>query len=143
MANVFDTARYILEQSGAMSTMKLQKLCYYAQAWSLFWDDSPLFEEDFQAWATGPVCPELFCKTKGRYVVDAGDETGWSGDLSDAQKYTIDCVLEHYEIHDAQWLSQLTRMEDPWNNARDGFAPGEGCDRIITKESMASYYNGL
>ena len=27
MANVFDTAKYILEQSGAMSTMKLQKLC--------------------------------------------------------------------------------------------------------------------
>ena len=31
MANVFDTAKYILEQSGSMSTMKLQKLCYYSQ----------------------------------------------------------------------------------------------------------------
>ena len=51
MANVFDTAKYILEQSGSMSTMKLQKLCYYSQAWSLVWDDSPLFDEDFQAWA--------------------------------------------------------------------------------------------
>lgn len=30
MANVFDTAKYILEQSGPMSTMKLQKLCYYS-----------------------------------------------------------------------------------------------------------------
>ena len=28
MANVFDTAKYILEQSGSMSTMKLQKLCW-------------------------------------------------------------------------------------------------------------------
>ena len=40
MANVFDTAKYILEQLGSMSTMKLQKLCYYSQAWSLVWDDS-------------------------------------------------------------------------------------------------------
>lgn len=44
MANVFDTAKYILEQSGPMSAMKLQKLCYYSQVWSLVWDDSPLFE---------------------------------------------------------------------------------------------------
>lgn len=32
MANVFDVAKYILEKKGIMSTMKLQKLCYYAQA---------------------------------------------------------------------------------------------------------------
>ncbi|WP_412693926.1 type II toxin-antitoxin system antitoxin SocA domain-containing protein [Clostridium sp. AF22-10] len=62
MANVFDTAKYILEKSGSMSTMKLQKLCYYSQAWALVWDDAPLFNEDFQAWANGPVCPELFIK---------------------------------------------------------------------------------
>ena len=55
MANVFDTAKYILEKSGKMSTMKLQKLCYYSQAWALVWDDAPLFDEDFQAWANGPV----------------------------------------------------------------------------------------
>ena len=83
MANVFDTAKYILEQFGSMSTMKLQKLCYYSQAWSLVWDDSPLFEEDFQAWANGPVCPELFFKTQGKYSASAIDETGGEGDLSD------------------------------------------------------------
>ena len=54
MANVFDTAKYILEQKGDMSTMKLQKLCYYSQAWGLVWDDEPLFDEDFEAWANGP-----------------------------------------------------------------------------------------
>lgn len=32
MANVFDVAAYILEKEGEMTTMKLQKLCYYAQA---------------------------------------------------------------------------------------------------------------
>ncbi len=94
MADVFDTARYILERSGPMSTIKLQKLCYYAQAWSLVWDDSPLFDEDFEAWANGPICPELFFKTKGTYKVSAEDETGGDGDLSDNQKDTIDRVLE-------------------------------------------------
>ena len=118
MANVFDTAKYILEKSGKMSTMKLQKLCYYSQAWALVWDDAPLFDEDFQAWANGPVCPELFFKTKGMYSVSAKDETGGEENLTDDQKDTIGKVLEYYGGHDAQWLSQLTHMEDPWLKAR-------------------------
>ena len=143
MANVFDAAKYILEQLGEMSTMKLQKLCYYAQAWSLVWDDVPLFNEEFEAWANGPVCPELFYKTQGIFSVTAKDETGGTGDLSEDKNDTIDAVLEHYGNHNAQWLSQLTHMEDPWNDARKGIPIGVGCSNIITKESMAMYYGGL
>ena len=36
---VFDVANYILNKQGSMSAMKLQKLVYYSQAWSLVWDD--------------------------------------------------------------------------------------------------------
>lgn len=143
MANVFDVAKYILEKKGTMSTMKLQKLCYYAQAWGLVWDDEPLFEEEFEAWANGPVCRELFAKTKGQYSVSASDETGGMDDLTGDQMETIDIVLEHYGSKSAQWLSQLTHMEEPWNEARKGIPAGVGCDNIITKESMAIYYGGL
>lgn len=143
MANVFDTAKYILEKSGDMSTMKLQKLCYYCQSWSLVWDDAQLFPEDFQAWANGPVCPELFYKTQGRYSVTADDETGGDGDLTENQKDTIDRVVEHYGVHNAQWLSQLTHMEDPWKQARENVPANGTCDNVITKESMAMYYGGI
>lgn len=143
MANVFDVAKYILEKMGTMSTMKLQKLCYYAQVWSLVWDDTPLFKEEFEAWANGPVCRELFFKTKGQFSVSAEDENGGEGNLTDNERDTIDRVLEHYGEHNAQWLSQLTHMEDPWNEARKGVPTGAGCERIITKESMALYYGGL
>lgn len=143
MANIFDVAKYILEKSGSMSTMKLQKLCYYAQAWSLVWDDTPLFNEDFQAWANGPVCPELFRKTQGSYSVSARNENGGEGNLTDNQKDTIEKVLEYYGSHDAQWLSQLTHMEDPWIKAREGVPSGTGSSNIITKESMGLYYGGL
>lgn len=47
MASVFDVAKYVLNHAGAMSTMKLEKLVYYCQAWSLAWDGVPLFQEDF------------------------------------------------------------------------------------------------
>ena len=76
MATVFDVAKYILEKSGEMSTMKLQKLCYYSQAWSLVWDDSPIFMEDFQAWANGPVCPSLFRFSQGQFSVKPSEMKG-------------------------------------------------------------------
>lgn len=144
MATVFDAAKYILEQRGPMSTMKLQKLCYYAQAWSLVWDDNPLFDQDFEAWANGPVCHELFNEHQGHFSVTAAQERkGDSGHLSPKQKDTIDKVLEFYGNRDAQWLSQLTHIERPWRVARAGCPDGESCNATITKESMAMYYGGL
>lgn len=141
MANVFDVATYILEKKGRLSTMKLQKLCYYAQVWSLVWDDEPLFEEEFHAWENGPVCRELFNKTKGSFSVESKDEEGDSSKITKEQKKTIDKVLAHYGKHDAQWLSSLTHIEEPWKNARANFANNRS--DIITKESMAMYYGGL
>ena len=45
MADVFDVAKYILSQKGSMSTWKLQKLCYYAQAWHYTWTEKPFFSK--------------------------------------------------------------------------------------------------
>ena len=133
MLTVFDVATYILSKKGRMSTMKLQKLCYYAQAWSLVWDDKPLFNEDFYAWKNGPVCPELFFRTQGQFSVDSNDEDGDCSKITDQQRATIDSILNFYGDRDAQWLSQLTHLEDPWKNTTGK----------ITKESMALYYGSL
>lgn len=143
MATIFDTAKYILERKGQLSTMKLQKLCYYSQAWSLVWDDAPLFDEDFEAWVNGPVCPKLFYAYKGQFSVDPSTMRGDSSNLTENQKDTINTVLEHYGHKNAQWLSQLTHLEEPWQEARKGIPAGSRSTSIITKESMAMYYGGL
>lgn len=146
MVTIFDVARYILHKTGQITTMKLQKLCYYAQAWSLVWDDAPLFEEDFQAWANGPVCKELFDQHKGSFYVFENSPCVASGNpqaLDDTQRETIDAVLDHYGDKDSQWLSDLTHMEGPWREARQGLPMGTPCSNIITKDSMAMYYGSL
>ncbi|MCC6923464.1 MAG: DUF4065 domain-containing protein [Nitrosomonas sp.] len=66
MANAFDVADYILVKQGAISAMKLQKLIYYSQAWSLVWDDEPLFNNKIEAWANGPVVRDLYEKHRGK-----------------------------------------------------------------------------
>lgn len=144
MVTIFDTARYILEKQGRLSTIKLQRLCFYSQAWSLVWDDMPLFEEDFEAWANGPICTVLYEKFKGRFDLYAEDISGGdSSKLSDQQKENVDKVLDFFGHYNIQHLSRLTHVEDPWKKAREGCLPEEGCNEVISKASMALYYGGL
>ena len=49
MAHVVDVAAYILECLGSVSTMKLQKLTFYSQAYYLVEHGTPLFPEEFEA----------------------------------------------------------------------------------------------
>lgn len=145
MATVFDVAAYILHEKGEMTTMKLQKLVYYAQAWSLAWDGKPIFENDFEAWANGPVCPELFHSHQGQYVVprDFYGKEGNIKNLSGDEKDTIDAVLRDYGDKDSQWLSDLTHKERPWKEARQGISTGTRSNHIVSKETMQDYYGGL
>jgi len=67
--SVYDVAKYILDKLGMITTMKLQKLVYYSQAWSLVWDEAPLYEEEIQAWSNGPVIPKLYYYHRGNYYI--------------------------------------------------------------------------
>ena len=89
------------------------------------------------------VCPSLFHHSQGKFSVSADEMKGSSENLSDGQKDTINKILEYYGEKNAQWLSQLTHMEGPWQDARRGFPAGALCNTPITKESMAMYYGGL
>lgn len=140
MVTIFDTAKYILEKKGAMSPMKLQKLCYYSQAWNLAWNNEPLFQEDFEAWATGPVCENLHIIIGRKNNVASTDIEGEIENLSEKQKRNIDKVLSYYGDMDDHYLYQLSVMEEPYKNAHDGIPNGIGSDRIITRKSMLKYY---
>ena len=145
MATIFDVADYILDRCGSMTTMKLQKLCYYSQAWSLVWEEVPIFDEDFEAWANGPVCRRLFETHRGIFRLDKDffRRYGSRDNLTDAERGTIDSVIEYYGDWEPQELSQLTLMENPWIKAREGVSTGENCGKVIDKESMQQYYSGL
>lgn len=144
MANAFDVAAYILENQGVMSAMKLQKLVYYSQAWSLVWDDEPLFSNRIEAWANGPVVRDLYEQHRGRYQVSAQCfQQLADNDLTDNQKDTINQVLNAYGEKSAQWLSDQTHSEAPWLQARNGLSDADRGDREISLDSMAEYYGSL
>lgn len=143
MASVADVARYLLKQHGPMSAMKLQKLVYYCQAWNLVWHEAELFPEDFEAWANGPVCRALYDMHKGKFTVKMTDFAGSTGNLRLKEKKTADAVLEYYGQKTAQWLSDLTHLEEPWKQARGNSDASARSTSIISKAAMHEYYSGL
>jgi uncharacterized phage-associated protein len=138
----FDIADYFIwianETGSFISNLKLQKLVYYAQAWHIALYDSPLFEEDFEAWVHGPVIPSLYQKYKS---------SGWQPISEDAAPELpsdiaqfLDEVAEEYFACDAYELEQMTHAEDPWNWARGNLAPDAPSNEVIKKEWMKEFY---
>lgn len=144
MPTVFDAAAYLLAKCGKMTTMKLQKLVYYSQAWSLVWDESKLFNEPIEAWANGPVCPDLYQAHQGMFDISPGDlEQGDPAALNQNQANTVDAVIDYYGPRSSHWLSQLTHEERPWKEARNGLKAGERGTAEIQVAAMAYYYGSL
>ena len=144
MVTAFDVAKYIPEKQGSMSTWKLQKLCYYSQAWSLAWTGNPLFSEDFEAWRNGPVCPELFRVHKGLFSVDASLlPDADSAALSDDERETVDIVLKGYGNKEPYELRAISHSESPWKDMRKGLGDFDYCSNVIIKTAMGEYYGSL
>ena len=143
MTSIINVAKYILNECGEMTTMKLQKLCYYVQAWYLAWEEEPLFEDNFEAWANGPVNPSLYSIHKGKFHINKNDLKIDDYNFSELQLENMNRVIEYYCDFTPQELSNLTHTEEPWKNARRGVAPGMPSSNIIDKESMLQFYSGL
>ncbi len=145
MVSVLDVAAYILRRfPHPIPAMKLQKLVYYTQAWSLVWDDQPMFKERIEAWANGPVVRQLYNLHRGDFLVRR-IPGGFSRKLNATQRETVGAVLVFYGNKSSQWLSNLTHMEDPWRDARarNNLRDGERGNVVIRHADMADYYSSL
>lgn len=144
MASILDVAAHVLRRKGRMTTMKLQKLCYYSQGWSLAWDGEPIFDEQFEAWANGPVAPALFDAHRGMFSIDAADLlAGDPARLTDDQIETIEAVLAAYGELSGRELSDKTHRERPWLEARGELAPGARSRELVSLEVMQDFFGGL
>ncbi len=139
-----DVAAHILRVQGKMSAMKLQKLVYYSQAWSLVWDEKPLFEDEIEAWAYGPVIGNLYEEHRGQFMVTE-IAAGNPELLGEIERETVEAVLDFYGEESSIWLRDLSHMEDPWKDARNeaGLAKGQRGKAIISEASMAEYYSSI
>jgi uncharacterized phage-associated protein len=143
MANVHDVAAYILSRQAPMSTWKLQKLVYYAQAWHLVWHERPLFKAEIQAWANGPVVPDLYAKHRGKFEVSKWSKWGSADVLTSTEATTTDAVLSSYGRLTGRQLVHMTHAEKPWIEARGDLGPTDRSVAEISRDSMLAFYAAL
>ncbi|MGI9461323.1 MAG: Panacea domain-containing protein [Alphaproteobacteria bacterium] len=133
-----------------MSNLKLQKLCYLAQGWYVARYDEVLFDNDIQAWALGPVVVDLYYelrRNKKNYesLSSADITTKPYNMFSKKQKEFLEAIWFKYGVVLASQLVMLTHRHKPWIDAyRPDIPPRhKRCDKVITIESMKSFFRGL
>lgn len=125
-----------------ITNKKLQKLLYYAQAWSLAINDKKLFDEPIEAWVHGPAIRSVYVQYKdfGFGPIKQVVTPASFKDISVDDTKILDEIWRVYGKYDADYLELLTHSEEPWQNARAGIEPDEGSSNIIDPTSMRDYY---
>lgn len=143
----------------ALTQMQLQKLVYIAHGWNLGLLGRGLTTDEPEAWAYGPVYPDLYDHTKffgrgaiGREITPDDDEAArfFIGRRSDRkQAYRAEIDANERSIIDQVWsrygslsgarLSALTHQPNtPWSMTYDGRR-----NRSISSDVIRSHYAEL
>ncbi|WP_411348010.1 Panacea domain-containing protein [Paenibacillus sp. WLX2291] len=133
------------EEGSVITQLKLQKLCYYAQAWRLaLTGGTQLFAEDFEAWIHGPANYTLYSRYKRYGWGNINEKTTIDKNKFESEEIDfLDDVWNKYGMFDAKVLENLTHLESPWIDARAGLSEYENSNNIISKESMIEYYRSM
>ena len=137
-----DVARYFLAKQEvsrageAISNLKIQKLCYYAQGFALVRLGQPLFFEDVIHWNHGPFVPQLW-KIYNKYGSSPIPlEGSFRADTYPPEiRAVLDEVFTRYEKFSASELRNKTHSESPWLETPDGAA--------ITYPRMRKFFDQL
>ena len=122
--SVFDIANWFISK-GANIHKKVQKLCYYAQAWNIVLNGTPMIDSGFEAWVHGPVNRQLWNSLKG-YGYSSIEPNVFNGTAKDITDENVLNVLEQvwatYGEYSGFELERLSHSEPPWLKAREGYS---------------------
>ena len=127
----------------SITHLKVQKLVYYAQGWSLALLGRPLFSEDLQAWTHGPVAESVWKQyNKHSWNALPPEESNIAIKKPEVLKLLGE-VFAVYGNETAKQLEHRTHNEPPWLSARGDVAPGEKGQHIISTQEMQDYFRSL
>lgn len=136
---ITDVANWFLSKE-SMTHKKLQKLCYYAQAWGLALFNLRITDSRFEAWVHGPVSPGLFQLYKEFYWHPIPRYTGVLAEFNEESLELLNSVWQRYKDCDGEELEQYTHQEQPWLEQRIGIAPEMPSSNVISENTMQKYY---
>lgn len=145
MRSAFEIVPHLLSQSkknkeSLLTPLKLQKLLYYAQAWSLVFRGKSLFREEIEAWVHGPVIPSVYQHYKHHGYTSIPLEDCCTK-LAKDEVIILNLVWMNYGKQSAKFLEELTHSEYPWSKAREGVRVDQLSNKKISIRDMKIYYN--
>lgn len=126
---------YSIKQSCLISNLKLQKLLYFAQCYALISENRKLFDEPIEAWAFGPVVPDVYILYKqygGARILGPARNTE---PISKKDRQILIAVFNQFKNWSATDLTQLTLNQRPW---QDAYA--EGRKNEITISAIKEFF---
>lgn len=146
MTTIYLVADYFIrrasESGSVMTNLKLQKLCYYAQAWYLALQDERLFSERFEAWVHGPVNRGLYDRFRS-YRWNPITEDVEKPQFPEKVEQHLETIVENFFACDAYELERMTHEEKPWIEARNGLPEDAPCSTLIQEDTMAAFYKDM
>lgn len=127
------------ESGDDITHLKVQKLIYYAQGWALALVGEPLFKEDLQAWAHGPVAPSVWNEYR-EYGYAPLPPTKSRKKIDSRTIRLLESVNENYGIYTAKKLEKMTHKEMPWIEARGDDPPEVRSTAPISKKTMKKFF---
>lgn len=140
MEEVRSIAQWFLSKD-SMTHKKLQKLCYYAQAWyCALYDGTPLFADEIQAWVHGPVIPSLYPVFADFKWTEIPKREFDASGFDEKTINILDAVYNTYGRFSGDQLESLTHSDKPWIEARGTLKPWENGTTSISCGSMREFF---
>ena len=147
MPQPINVAKYLLQlaaqepEAELVTHLRLQKLLYYVQGWSLAIRKNPMFNGIIQAWKHGPVVCDVyqdFAKYEKNPIPP--QDIGSTIDISDEDKAFIESIWASYKRFSAIELRRMTHLESPWKTARGELPPEARSKQEISQASMIHFF---
>lgn len=143
MCKVHDVADFFIDSAlddpeNNMTNLRINKLLYFAQGWSLARLGHPLFDDDIEAWTYGPVVPVIYerLKTSGRDKIKGLMNEDYAEHFTPEEQRLLIDVLHAYDRYSTSGLVELTHLPgSPWSKAMK-----EGKNTVISQHDMQTYF---
>lgn len=134
---------YTNKLSAPITTVKLQQLLYYCQVWHLIYLDAPLFLEDVQGWARGPIVPsqyKRFIEWAKSELLIIDTETLKMPKFKDGQESLLEHVVNKYRGESEMQTELKLFREAPFMKSRINYDIYERGTDIISYMDIIEYY---
>lgn len=138
-------ANYIITHMGEVTPLALEKLLAFSNGVNYALNGNQLIDEECQAWAHGPVYPQIYNKYKkyGYKPIDNGIFSTHGCLISKLAKEeinAIDLVIKTFGLYSPKILERISHSQKPWIEKRIGYQGDEAGREVIDEDSVKSFY---